>query len=309
MDLLNPAPTAPATDWKTRWFGTPGALRGWVVANLVANALLIVTGAVVRLTGSGLGCPTWPHCDPGSFVPQGEMGIHGVIEFGNRLLTFVLIAIALATAVTAVRAGASQRIRLISLIVLLGIPFQGVIGGITVLTRLNPYVVALHLLLSVALVALCTWLVQLTRGLEREPLPAGLRRLVNAVFWLLMIGLWLGTVVTGAGPHAGDHGAKRNGLDIETVAKAHAWTIWLVVAGTIALLVLLHRAGLARAARWALLLLAAELLQGAIGYAQYFSGLPIGLVICHMLGISLVTVAASWLYFGTRRGVAADWEN
>lgn len=299
MDLVDTAPAA--TDWKTRLFGTRSALRRWAIASLVANAALIVTGAVVRLTGSGLGCPTWPHCDPGSFVPQGEMGIHGVIEFGNRLLTFVLMALALATIVTAVRSAASQRERLLALIMLLGIPFQGVIGGITVLTHLNPYVVALHLLLSVALVALSTWLVRLVHDVAPEPVGAPIRRLVTAVFWLLMFGLWLGTVVTGAGPHAGDHGAMRNGLDIETVAKAHAWTIWLVVLGTIAAVVLLRRAGLDRAARWALALLAAEMLQGVIGYAQYFTGLPVGLVILHMLGIGIVTAAASWLYFGTTR--------
>ncbi|MDN5564849.1 MAG: heme A synthase, partial [Luteococcus sp.] len=131
------------------------------------------------------------------------------------------------------------------------------------------------------------------------------RNLVKVLFWLMMFGLWLGTVVTGAGPNSGDHGAARNNLEIETVAKAHAWTIWAVVALTVVLLVIAIRTGNLRLRSMVLWLLAAELLQGAIGYAQYFNGLPMGLVICHMIGIGLVTTAVSWLYYGTRRGLPA----
>ena len=129
------------------------AVRGWSVAVLVANIAIIVTGAVVRLTASGLGCPTWPRCTDASYVTTPEMGLHGVIEFGNRLLTFVLVVIAVISFLAALSQpvqDAERRRRLVwlSLVIALGIPFQGVIGGLTVLSQLNPYVVALHLLLS-----------------------------------------------------------------------------------------------------------------------------------------------------------------
>jgi len=127
------------------------ALRVWLVASLICNMGIIVTGAVVRLTGSGLGCPTWPKCTADSYVPHGALGIHGLIEFGNRTLTFVLIIAALGAFISAWRnRGARSKLWWITLGIGIGIPFQGVIGGITVLTDLNPYVVALHLLLSVA---------------------------------------------------------------------------------------------------------------------------------------------------------------
>lgn len=302
MDDL--APSSPVAE-KGGPFGTRTALRRWTIANLVANIGIIVTGAVVRLTGSGLGCDTWPKCSEDSYTAHPALGWHSYVEFGNRTLTFVLLAIAIATFVTAIRSGAPQRERTLALLILLGIPFQGVIGGITVLTHLNPWVVALHLLLSVMLIAWCVKLVQLSgdgNPVVVEPLH---RRLVVITFWLLMFGLWLGTVVTGAGPHSGDNGVARNNLDIETMAKAHAWTIWAVVGFTIGLLALAVRTQNVRLRNMVAWLLAAELLQGAIGYAQYFNGLPLGLVICHMLGIGLVTTAASWLYYGTRSGLPA----
>lgn len=305
MDLVEHPGEAARTRSVDRLFGTHRALVGWAWANLVANAVLVVTGAVVRLTDSGLGCPTWPRCNDTSYVTTPAMGVHGVIEFTNRMLTFVLIAIAVALVVTAVRTRASQRIRLLGWVALLGLPFQGVIGGVTVLSHLNPYVVALHLLLSIALVVVGTWLVQLAQGLQPEPLPQGLRRLVTLLFWVMMVAIWLGTVVTGAGPHSGDHGAKRNGLDIEQVAKVHALAVWVAVGLTLILLVQFRRQALAVPLRFAVVLLGVELLQGAIGYAQYFAGLPLWLVVCHMAGITLVTAAVSWLWFGTRRGVPA----
>ncbi|MFZ2259932.1 MAG: COX15/CtaA family protein [Luteococcus japonicus] len=301
MDVVTSSPAAE----KGGLFGTRRALRGWTIANLVANCGIIVTGAVVRLTGSGLGCDTWPKCSDESYTAHPALGWHSYVEFGNRTLTFVLLAIAIATVVTAIRSGAPQRERLMAWLIFAGIPFQGVIGGITVLTHLNPWVVALHLLLSVMLIAWCVRLVQWSGDGEPVTVAPLHRNLVKVLFWLMMFGLWLGTVVTGAGPNSGDHGAARNNLEIETVAKAHAWTIWAVVALTIALLVIAIRTGNLRLRSMVLWLLAAELLQGAIGYAQYFNGLPMGLVICHMIGIGLVTTAVSWLYYGTRRGLPA----
>ncbi|MEL4504079.1 COX15/CtaA family protein [Luteococcus sp. H138] len=301
MDVVAPAPA----DWQTRLFGTRRALRNWSIGNLVANCGIIVSGAVVRLTGSGLGCDTWPKCSDDSYTAHPALGWHSYVEFGNRTLTFVLMAVAIATIVAAIRSGAPQRERFLAWLIFAGIPFQGVIGGITVLTHLNPWVVALHLLLSVMLIAWCVKLVQWTGDGVPVTVTALQRRLVVVLFWLMMFGLWLGTVVTGAGPNSGDHGAARNNLDIETVAKAHAWTIWVVVGLTVVLLAMAIQQGHARLRSLLKWLLAAELLQGAIGYAQYFNGLPLALVICHMIGIGLVTTAVSWLYYGTRRGIPA----
>ncbi|MEL4357266.1 MULTISPECIES: COX15/CtaA family protein [unclassified Luteococcus] len=309
MDVVTPSPTAanaPApTGWQGRFFGSRRALRNWSIANLVANCGIIVSGAVVRLTASGLGCDTWPKCSDDSYTAHPALGWHSYIEFGNRTLTFVLMAIAIATVVTAIRSRAPQREITLAWLIFAGIPFQGVIGGITVLTHLNPWVVALHLLLSVMLIAWCVKLVQQTSDGTPVAVTPRQRTLVVVLFWLMTFGLWLGTVVTGAGPHSGDHGAARNNLDIETVAKAHAWTIWVVVALTLALLAMAVQQGNIRLRSLVKWLLAAELLQGAIGYAQYFNGLPLGLVICHMIGIGLVTTAVSWVYYGTRRGLPA----
>ena len=128
------------------------SLHRWAVANLVANMAIVWTGALVRLTKSGLGCPTWPQCDAGSYVPHPEAEWHAFIEFGNRLLTFVLIAIALGTAITVFRTVRARRVRMLSILIGLGIGLQGVVGGLTVLSQLNPWVVGLHMVLSVGLI-------------------------------------------------------------------------------------------------------------------------------------------------------------
>lgn len=290
MDLLN----------------TDKALRGWTLASLIANMAIIWTGALVRLTNSGLGCPTWPQCQPGSYVPTGAAGIHGAIEFGNRLLTFALAAIAVGTALAAWRAyrqgRAPRRIFWLSLGVGAGIVAQAVIGGLSVLTQLNPWVVGLHMIVSVALILICVELVHLSFGLTRVPAEARLARLTTVVFWLGIVVCLLGVVVTGAGPHSGDGGAQRSGLSAEWTAKAHAWSVWLVVALTI--LGLVWAWSSVRLRRLWLGLLAVELLQGAIGYTQYFLHLPIALVFAHMVGTTLFVAALGhlWLLTGTPGG-------
>ncbi|MVA77222.1 heme A synthase [Auraticoccus sp. F435] len=292
-----------------RVLGSERSLRGWSVALLVANCGIVLTGALVRLTGSGLGCPTWPRCTDESYVTTPEMGVHGVIEFGNRLLTFVLILIAVAT-VAAATAHAhvdarrpdgprGHRVRLLAVGLTVGVPFQGVIGGLTVHSGLNPYVVALHLLLSVLLICLSVWLVRIVHGASRQPVDGPRLWLGRAVFVLAWLASWLGTVVTGSGPHAGDDHAPRTGLDIETVAKVHAWSVWALVLATVVAVVLLR-------SRAAVLLLVLELAQGVVGYVQYFTGVPVPLVMLHMLGLCLVMAAATNLMFSLRRPTAAD---
>lgn len=285
-------------DLLKRLFGARTMLF-WAIATLVVQSGIIVTGATVRLTGSGLGCPTWPRCTDESYLPHAELGWHGVIEFGNRLLTFVLIIVAFATFFAAVatrRSGHPRgvKIRNLSIAIALGVPLQAVVGGITVLTGLDPNIVSPHLLLSVVLVALSTWLLVTVVGAARQPVGPIALWLVRLVAVGLVLAIWLGTVVTGAGPHSGDAGAHRNGLEIEVVARLHSASVWPVVIGTVILVAWLR-------SRAAVTLLCVLLLQGLVGYLQYFNGLPVGLVILHMIGIPLCTAAGVWLLLSVRQ--------
>ena len=281
------------------------ALRRWLWISLICNMGIIVTGAVVRLTGSGLGCPTWPRCTDESYTPHEAYGIHGVIEFGNRLLTFVLVAAALGAFIAAWRnRGARSKLWWITLGVGLGIPLQAIVGGITVLTQLDPVWVAPHLLLSVVLIVVCVWALRVGYGVSPTPVAPGARWLVIATFAASMVSIVLGTVVTGAGPHAGDASSPRNGADIESVARIHALAAWLV-ALVVACVWLFTRTRQARPARAARLTLITVALQGVIGYLQYFLGLPVGIVILHMVGLTVLTAAASWLLVSTTRSTHA----
>ncbi|MFL6063357.1 MAG: COX15/CtaA family protein [Friedmanniella sp.] len=271
----------------------PHAVRRWAVASLVANIVIVVTGALVRLTASGLGCPTWPRCTDQSYVSHPELGVHGAIEFGNRLLTFVLIVVAVLTWVSALlyRDGGRPRrdLRWLTAGLALGIPAQAVIGGITVLTQLNPFVVALHLLTSMVLIALSVWLVRRTRDLRAQPVGGPAVLAARVAFVLMWLTVWLGTVVTGSGPHAGDHGAVRTGFDGVLVTHLHAAAVYGTVGATLVAVGLLR-------SRAAVLLLAVELLQAVLGVTQYHLGLPVGLVILHLLGASLAVAASTNLF-------------
>lgn len=270
------------------------AVAWWSMAALVANAGIIVTGGLVRLTGSGLGCPTWPQCTDQSFVPHGELGVHGVIEFGNRLLTYVLIAVVVTTFVAIWRWSSTTRsLRRHAAVIALGVPFQAVIGGITVLTDLNPWVVALHMILSMLLIALATWLVMRVRGTDTVPHDASVLA-VYAVTWIVV---YLGTVVTGSGPHAGDDEAPRNGLDPHVMSHVHAWAVYLLVALTVLTAWRLRRSAAGRAA---IVLLVVELAQGVIGFVQYFTDLPIALVAAHVLGAAVLVAFATHLLLANR---------
>ncbi len=279
------------------------ALRRWTVASLLANMAIIWTGALVRLTASGLGCPTWPQCDAGSYVPVPASGIHGLIEFGNRTLTFVLVAISIGTALAAwraVRDGRAPRVLFgYALAVGVGIFAQAIIGGFSVLTQLNPWVVGLHMVASVLLVMACVEMVHLAFRLHPQPVPVRVWLLTQATFVVGILVLALGPVVTGAGPNAGDGGAQRNGLSLEWTAKVHAWAVWLLAALTL-LGILLTRAEVRLLRLWGGLL-AVIVLQGAIGYIQYFTHLPIGWVLGHMIGTTLFVAALTHLWRLTAR--------
>ncbi|HRA77161.1 MAG TPA: COX15/CtaA family protein [Propionicimonas sp.] len=280
---------------------SPLALRRWAVASLVANMVIIVTGGLVRVTDSGLGCSTWPQCEPGSYLPHPEAGLHAFIEFGNRLLTFVLVAVALGAFLSAWRARTAdgaplRRARWLTFGIGLGIIAQAVIGGISVRTQLNPWVVGLHLIPSIGLVGACVVLVHEAYGLRRTPVTPRVRRLVWLALGLGLAVMVVGAIVTGSGPLAGDGAVHRNGLDPTATARVHSLGVWALVGITIALVVWTN----GRARRAALLLLATELLQGAIGYAQYALSLPPALVTAHMAGTTLFTAALTHLWWSTR---------
>jgi heme a synthase len=276
--------------------GVSIVLRRLAWATLAANCLLIVTGGAVRLTGSGLGCPTWPRCTGASFTPHDAMGIHQFIEFGNRMLTFVLVGVAVATFVAARQAarqhGRRDLLRL-SVVLALAIPAQAVLGGITVLTDLDPWVVSLHLVLSLAIVSVA---VLFLHRLDHPPRPPAtgvvptLAWTTYAVTWLV---LYAGTVVTGSGPHAGDRHAKRNGLNPLQTSQFHADLVFLLIGLTIGLLFALRATG--ADVRPAQTLLAVEAGQAVVGFVQYFAGLPVAVVMLHMLGAAFVVAAATWL--------------
>ena len=291
------------TAWRSdAW--APRLIRPMAVASLVANIAIVVTGGAVRLTGSGLGCPSWPRCTEQSFVPHGALGINGAIEFGNRMMTFVLAAVAIATFLTAARYGRRSVVRL-TLVLALVIPAQAIIGGVTVLTDLNPWVVAFHLLVSMAIIGLSVLLLVKLREGDDTPVPlvaTGVRRLVVATFSAAWIVLYLGTVVTGSGPHAGDVAAPRNGLDPQVLSHLHAGSVYLLVALTLAVAVGFVRTGApAGAVKAVLWLLGIEAAQGAIGFVQYLTDLPALLVGLHMLGAALVSATVTWLLLSIRR--------
>jgi heme a synthase len=287
---------------------SPAAISRLALANVVANGAIIVTGGVVRLTGSGLGCPTWPRCTEESFVTTPELAGHGVIEFGNRLLTFVLTAVAVALLVAVLRSP-RRDLRPLAVLAFLGIPAQAAIGGVTVLTGLNPWTVAIHFLVSVVLTAVATvlWLRSREPGVGRPLVRRPIALLVGGIAAVTAAVLVLGTIVTGSGPHSGDVDGNdvptgdRMGFNIELVSQLHADVVFLLVGLTIALLVALYATDApGRVRRAARDLLVVQLLQGVIGFVQYFTHLPVVLVLLHMLGAVLVTVFTARLVWSVR---------
>jgi cytochrome c oxidase assembly protein subunit 15 len=257
------------------------------------QAALVVTGGAVRLTGSGLGCPTWPECTPGSYTPvahQAEPQLNVWIEFGNRLLTFVLV-IASVAVIIAVLKSKRKDLRGLAIGQFLGIFGQGILGGITVLTDLNPIPVAGHLLLSIILIAGATSLYSRIHTPAVFVKPASLTLKISllhvATSFLVIV---LGTIVTGSGPHAGDAQAKRFDFDIRTVAWIHADAVIFLLGITLAFYVAQGTSDQSKKAIKIFTVIA--LLQGAIGYIQYFTGIPEILVAAHLLGATLVWIAA-----------------
>lgn len=276
------------------------SLAGRIFTLLVfLQGALIVTGGAVRVTGSGLGCPTWPECTPGSYTPvpnQAEGQLHAWIEFGNRLLTFVLLITALAVFIISLRitktATTKNRVRFLAILQMLGILGQGLLGGITVLTDLHPLPVAGHLILSIFLVSGAISLRYEVVGLNQEK-PSGLVQFLLPIYiWLTLSVVVIGTVVTGSGPHAGDEKAQRFGIDARVISWLHAdFVIALLILSALLYLIIRQSGSRILKKRMGIFLIIA-LGQGSIGYIQYFTGLPEALVAAHLLGATLIWGAA-----------------
>ena len=272
-------------------------------ALLVLQAGLVVTGGAVRLTGSGLGCPTWPECTDGSIRPvitQAEDQLHAWIEFGNRLIAWLILILALAALVYIVKKLKSRndfkRLRLLAILQILGFLGQVVLGGITVLTKLNPISVSAHFVLTLPLIAGALALRH--RVLDRpvlqlQPMTRTVTKVVTALSFVVLL---LGVVVTGTGPHAGDADAKRYPFDFQAVSILHADSVIALICLAIALYLVVKVSESAEVkklfGRMILIFLAICLAQGAIGYLQYLTGLPELLVGAHLLGATLVWIHA-----------------
>jgi heme a synthase len=312
MTRANPGLTPSGLDTYPRGVPPAGTTNPWLrrvlLVNLILEIGIVVTGGLVRLTGSGLGCPTWPQCVPGSFtpVPHQAQGFHKLIEFGNRSLTGVVFVAALLVIVAVWRWAPGRRALLrISVLPLVGVMLQAILGGISVLTGLNPAIVAAHFLASMVLVSLSAYL--LYRVSEGDDAPVALvRKEIRSTAWVTAaLGtfiLMLGTVVTGSGPHSGDASTPRFGFDPRTIAWLHADAVMLFIGLVVAVLLAVHlTTSDSRPRRVWRAVLAVTLLQGLVGYTQYLTGLPEALVLVHMLGASLLAVSLTFGVLSLRR--------
>jgi len=261
---------------------------------LFLQSALVVTGGAVRVTGSGLGCPTWPECVPGSYLPvegQAEGALHAWIEFGNRLLTFALLFAAVATFVAVFRSR-RRDLRFLASTQILGILGQGVLGGITVLTDLNPLAVASHFILSIALIAAATSLHSRRHHAQVRTSSTQVRisRISSLHVSLAFIAITIGTLVTGTGPHAGDVDAPRLDFAITTITRFHSAAVWILMICTVVFY--LSSDLRYETKRWLKIFFFLALLQGGFGYLQYFLGVPEGLVVMHLIGSVLVWISA-----------------
>ena len=322
MTTTPPAPTVPSVPSAPLRDGrAPRWARRIYLANLVAQMGICVTGAIVRLTSSGLGCPTWPRCTGDSITPvSGQVEQwHKYVEFGNRLLTAVLIALAVAAAVAAL-VDASQRrtaglpartgLTWLAMVPLLGTMAQIPLGGVTVLTGLNPLAVGSHMALSLVIIGLVTVLVKRAGEYGDQPVVVVVGREVRlgvvVLACLMGVVLVVGMLVTASGPHAGDERTKRLGLDPQTMAWLHADVVVLCIGLLVGLLLAMRATQTPeRTTRAATHLLMAFLAQGFVGYVQFFTAEPWVLVGVHVLLATVIWWATVRLLLTTRtRGVA-----
>ncbi|WP_307783871.1 MULTISPECIES: COX15/CtaA family protein [unclassified Salinibacterium] len=277
------------------------------MATLVIQILIVATGGAVRLTGSGLGCPTWPLCTDASLVATPEMGLHGAIEFGNRLLSIIVGFVAILMVLMVLRIRRERRdLMSLALLILGGTVLQGLIGGLSVRVQLDPSIVGVHYAISAILVAVSAALVYRVwtglRGTQSEvSRPITIVTHVTSLFVALTI--VAGILTTGAGPHAGDDGTARNGLDAGILQHVHSWPGYVLLATTLALVILLAKGGHRRILDFAVILLVLEVVQATIGIIQSRSGLPILLVGSHMVIACAIAAAMTAVVLSLRPSV------
>lgn len=278
------------------------ALRALFWLNLAVEVLIVLTGGAVRLSGSGLGCPDWPDCVAGSLTPVAHQAQawHKYVEFGNRMVTFLVVIVAIALLLAIWRwAPRRKDLLLAATAIIAGICAQAVIGGVSVLMKLNPAIVAAHFLISMVLVAVSAWLVWRDHEGGGRAVPV-VRREVRlagyAAAAMTAVVLVAGTLTTGAGPHSGNATEPaRLHINVQSIAWLHADSVMLFCGLAIATWLACHLVARTRApGRAWLVVLAVTVLQGILGYTQYFLGVPGSLVELHMLGASLLVIAVTW---------------
>lgn len=283
------------------------AYRRIALVALVLLCIIVLTGAAVRLTGSGLGCSDWPNCESGKLISVADS--HQAIEQLNRLFTGAVSAGVIAAVLGALRRRPYDRsLVFLALSLVAGVLAQAVLGGISVLTDLNPIVVAGHFGLSMVLVVLATvlyWRSDDRGPVGREATAGGIRPLT----WLVvasgsLVMVITGPMLTGSGPHAGDQDAERIGIAIPVAARIHSLSAWFFLAMLVGLIFALHQRGAGASVRAAYPLVVVILIQGAIGYAQYEMGIPPGIVILHIAGATAITIAATWFQLRVLHNIA-----
>ena len=295
------------TEWLPDRVDTRIRVFAWI--SFAVQTIIIGTGGAVRLTGSGLGCPTWPTCTPDSLVPTEELSYHSLIEFGNRMMTGVVGIVAFVLFVLVWRIRRERRdLFVLAFIVGAGVVAQAIVGGITVWTGLNPFIVGFHYVSSLLLVCVCAaFIVRMdaTPGPRELAVPGWYAGLTHATTGVLALTIVFGILTTGAGPHSGDAAAGRNGFEAELLEHVHAWPGYALLALTVALLIGAWRLRLPTL-RWTVVLLAAELVQIAVGLYQARNGLPPLAVGVHMVLAALTAATMTVVVLRLKRPVPAD---
>jgi cytochrome c oxidase assembly protein subunit 15 len=295
------------TEWLPDRVDTRIRVFAWI--SFAVQTIIIGTGGAVRLTGSGLGCPTWPTCTLDSLVPTEELSYHSIIEFGNRMMTGVVGIVALVLFVLVWRIRRERRdLFVLAFIVGAGVVAQAIVGGITVWTGLNPFIVGFHYVSSLLLVCVCAaFIVRMdaTPGPRELAVPGWYAGLTHATTGVLALTIVFGILTTGAGPHSGDAAAGRNGFEAELLEHVHAWPGYALLALTVALLIGAWRLRLPTL-RWTVVLLAAELVQIAVGLYQARNGLPPLAVGVHMVLAALTAATMTVVVLRLKRPVPAD---
>jgi cytochrome c oxidase assembly protein subunit 15 len=297
--------------WRSFWDWLPDRvdrrIRIFAWLSFLAEVTIIGTGGAVRLTGSGLGCPTWPTCTAESLVPTPEMGIHGLIEFGNRTMTGLVGIIAAIVVILVLKLRHERRdLFVLAVVVLGGVAAQAIVGGITVLTGLNPFIVGFHYVASLALVCVtAAFLVRMSQpaGSRVLAVPRWQAVLTHVATLAMALTIAFGVLTTGAGPHSGDADAGRNGFNAELLEHVHAWPGYALFALTIVLLVAAwrSRAEAPLLLRWTIALLGVELVQIAVGLYQARNGLPELAVGVHMVLAALAAATMTVVVLHLRK--------